>query len=55
MAEVLDDQSIEAGVARLDGWRREGDAIVRDLELPGFGAAIAFVAPVAARARAGIG
>jgi 4a-hydroxytetrahydrobiopterin dehydratase len=33
-------------------WRREGDAIVRDLELPDFAAAMALVNRVAERAEA---
>jgi 4a-hydroxytetrahydrobiopterin dehydratase len=52
MAELLDDQTIEERVAALDGWEREGDAIARDLQLPDFGAAIAFVNAVAAAAEA---
>jgi 4a-hydroxytetrahydrobiopterin dehydratase len=52
MAELLDDRTIEEGVAKLDDWRREGDAIERDLKLPDFGAAIAFVNAVAAASEA---
>jgi 4a-hydroxytetrahydrobiopterin dehydratase len=52
MAELLDDRTIEERVAQLDGWARESDTIVRDLQLPDFGAAIAFVNAVAAAAEA---
>ena len=34
------------------GWRREGDALVRDLEFPDFRAAIGFVGRVAEAAEA---
>jgi len=43
---TLDAQQIEAGLARLDGWRRtdEGgtEAIVRDFQLADFAAALSF-------------
>ncbi|HEU4974652.1 MAG TPA: 4a-hydroxytetrahydrobiopterin dehydratase [Baekduia sp.] len=52
MAELLDDRHIEEGLTGLEGWTREGDAIVRDLKLPDFAAAIAFVNVVAAAAEA---
>jgi 4a-hydroxytetrahydrobiopterin dehydratase len=47
----LDDEEI---ARELEGsrWRREGDAIVRDVELDGFRAAIAFVDRVAEAADA---
>ena len=32
----LSDEEIERGLAQLPGWRREGDMIVRDYELPTF-------------------
>jgi 4a-hydroxytetrahydrobiopterin dehydratase len=48
----LSPREVEAALADLPGWRREGDALVRDLELPGFTAAIAFVDGVAEAAEA---
>lgn len=44
----LGEQEIEQGLAGLDGWRRgddggEADAIVRDVKLADFAAALAFV------------
>src|SRR5919202_5532283 len=42
MAERLTDEQIEQGLAGSD-WTREGDSIVRELELEDFGAAMAFV------------
>jgi 4a-hydroxytetrahydrobiopterin dehydratase len=48
----LSPREVEAALADLPGWRREGDALVRDLELPGFTAAIAFVDRVAEAAEA---
>jgi len=51
-AKLLDDAQIEAGLARLSGWRREGQAIVRDLRFPAFPAAIEFVDRVAELAEA---
>jgi 4a-hydroxytetrahydrobiopterin dehydratase len=49
MAERLTDEAIDQG---LEGspWRREGDAIVRDLEFEDFAAAMAFANAVAALA-----
>jgi 4a-hydroxytetrahydrobiopterin dehydratase len=51
MAERLTDEAIREG---LDGsaWSREGDAIVRELKLDDFAAAMAFVNAVAALADA---
>jgi 4a-hydroxytetrahydrobiopterin dehydratase len=46
MAERLTDEAIEAGLQG-SPWRREGDAIVRDLELADFAGAMAFVNRVA--------
>lgn len=44
---VLDDATIEAELHRLDGWRREGDAIVRSFRFDSFRAAIRFIVRVA--------
>jgi 4a-hydroxytetrahydrobiopterin dehydratase len=44
---VLDEQEIEQRLAGIAGWRREGDAIVRESKLADFAAAIAFVDRVA--------
>jgi 4a-hydroxytetrahydrobiopterin dehydratase len=51
MAELLNPEAVEAGLAGSE-WRREGDAIVRDLQLADFAAAIAFVNRVAEAAEA---
>ena len=51
MAERLTDEAIEAGLQG-SPWRREGDAIVRDLELADFAGAMAFVNAVAELAEA---
>jgi 4a-hydroxytetrahydrobiopterin dehydratase len=48
----LPDPEIAARLARLSGWERDGDEIVRTFELPSFPAAIAFVGRVAERAEA---
>ena len=47
MAELLTDEAIETALRGVDGWRREGDAIVRDLQFDDFAAAMAFVNRVA--------
>jgi 4a-hydroxytetrahydrobiopterin dehydratase len=52
MAELLDDQAVTAGLEDLDGWRRDGDELVREFELTDFAAAIAFVGEVAEAAEA---
>jgi 4a-hydroxytetrahydrobiopterin dehydratase len=52
MAELLDDGAIEQGLQDVSGWRREDDAIVRDLAFADFGAAMAFVNRVAEAAEA---
>lgn len=45
---LLSDGEISDGLADLDGdWRREGEAILRDLRFADFAAAIAFVERVA--------
>ena len=52
MADLLTDSEIDAKLADLDGWRRDGDAIVRDRELADFGAALAWVNEVGREAEA---
>lgn len=49
---ILDDDAVTAALADLDGWRREGDALVRDLRFPSFIAAIRFIVRVADLAEA---
>jgi len=49
---LLGDAEIEQGLADLDGWRRDGDTLVRDLQFPDFAAAIAFVDRLAQAAEA---
>ena len=44
---LLTDDDVAAALAELDGWRRDGDAIVRDLRFPSFRAAIRFIVRVA--------
>ena len=51
MAERLTDEAIEQGLQGTE-WRREGDAIVRDLERSDFAGAMAFVNAVAGLAEA---
>ena len=52
MAELLADQEIEQRLGALEGWYREDDAIVRDIESKDFADAIALVNAVAAVAEA---
>ena len=52
MAELLDDGTIEERLRDVDGWRREGDEIVRDHEFLNFAAAMAWVNAVADAAEA---
>lgn len=52
MADLLTDPEIEERLVPLDGWRREGDAIVRDRELADFAAAMRWVNEVADEAEA---
>jgi 4a-hydroxytetrahydrobiopterin dehydratase len=47
MAELLDDRAVEEALGRVQGWRREGDTIVRDFQFPDFARAMAFVNTVA--------
>src|SRR5690349_21881468 len=49
MAERLTDDQIEQGLEG-SSWARDGDAIVRDFELPDFAGAMAFVNAVGALA-----
>ena len=51
MAQRLTDEEIERGLSD-SLWRRDGDAIVRDLQLADFAAAMAFVNAVAGLAEA---
>jgi 4a-hydroxytetrahydrobiopterin dehydratase len=51
MAELLSDEDVAAGLAGT-AWERDGDAIARDLKLPDFAAAMAFVNRVAELAEA---
>jgi 4a-hydroxytetrahydrobiopterin dehydratase len=51
MAERLTDDAIEQGLQG-SAWRREGDAIVRDLQFGDFAGAMAFANAVAALAEA---
>ena len=45
---LLGDEEIEARLGRLDGWRREGDAIAKEFELGDFAGSVAFVNRLAA-------
>jgi 4a-hydroxytetrahydrobiopterin dehydratase len=45
--DLLPDDVIDAALHGLDGWRREGDAIARDLTFASFRAAIDFIVRVA--------
>jgi len=45
--ELLDDATIDRALADLDGWRREGDALRRDLRMPSFMAAIGLIDRIA--------
>jgi len=47
---LLSENQISAGLSRLDGWKRDGASIRRNVEFPTFSAAIAFVNRVAAAA-----
>jgi 4a-hydroxytetrahydrobiopterin dehydratase len=49
---ALSDDEVRDGLARLPGWRRDGDEIVRDYELPTFLGVIDFVQRIAALAEA---
>lgn len=47
MSELLDDAAIDKGIAGLTGWRRDGDALVRTVELDDFPQAVEVVDRVA--------
>jgi 4a-hydroxytetrahydrobiopterin dehydratase len=47
MAELLSDEQVEAALADMSGWTREGDAIRRDVTAPTFADGIALVDRVA--------
>lgn len=46
MADRLTGDAVAAALARLPGWTREGDAVVKEFRFDGFAAAIAFVVAV---------
>ena len=50
MAERLTEAQVSAGLARLPGWSREGDRIVREFQFVDFVAALGFIAQVGALA-----
>jgi 4a-hydroxytetrahydrobiopterin dehydratase len=50
--DIIDAATIDRELLELDGWRREGDAILRDLRFPSFMAAIGFIDRVAVLAEA---
>jgi 4a-hydroxytetrahydrobiopterin dehydratase len=52
MGSKLDDTGISAGLARLSGWERAGDAIRKEYRFADFAQAMAFVTRVALRAEA---
>ena len=43
---LLDEATIEQRLGSVPSWRREGDALVRDLELPDFATALGYVIAV---------
>lgn len=45
--DIIDDPTIDAALGGLSGWRREGEAILRDLRFPTFMDAIRFIGRVA--------
>jgi 4a-hydroxytetrahydrobiopterin dehydratase len=52
MATLLDDERVAAALDGLNGWQRDGNAIVRTAKLPSFPAAIEAVRAVAEIAEA---
>jgi 4a-hydroxytetrahydrobiopterin dehydratase len=50
--DILPDTAVDDALATLEGWRREGDAILRDLRFPSFMDAIDFIGRVAVAAEA---
>ncbi len=49
---TLSDDEVRDGLTGLQGWRRDGDEIVRDYELESFPAVVAFVGRIADLAEA---
>jgi 4a-hydroxytetrahydrobiopterin dehydratase len=45
--DIIDSRTLDTALHDLDGWRREGDAILRDLRFPSFREAIRFIGRVA--------
>jgi 4a-hydroxytetrahydrobiopterin dehydratase len=45
--DILDEATIDDELQALDGWQRDGDAIVRQLRLPTFRAAIGLIVRIA--------
>ncbi len=45
--DIIDDDTIDRALADLPGWRREGDAVLRDLRFASFMDAIRFIDRVA--------
>jgi 4a-hydroxytetrahydrobiopterin dehydratase len=52
MADLLSDEDVEARLGDVEGWTRDGDRIVRELEFEDFAAAMVFVNEVAGAAEA---
>lgn len=50
MMENLDDSTIDARLAELDGWTRDGDAIERSIQFDSFMDAIGFINRIAEHA-----
>ena len=40
---LLSEEEVDAGLSELSGWHRDGDAIVRDVKVADFAAALALV------------
>ncbi|MGH9226607.1 MAG: 4a-hydroxytetrahydrobiopterin dehydratase [Acidimicrobiales bacterium] len=47
---VLSEEEVRAALADLEGWRVEGDSIVRDLQFPDFRGSVGFVVAIALEA-----
>jgi 4a-hydroxytetrahydrobiopterin dehydratase len=52
MADLLSDDAVATALSDLPGWERDGDSLVRTVQLPGFLDAIAVVDAVAQEAEA---
>jgi 4a-hydroxytetrahydrobiopterin dehydratase len=50
--DTLDDATIDRHLTELDGWNRDGDALVRELRLASFRAAIDLIVAIADEAEA---